>query len=265
MIEMLQATTEELQNIAPIASSTPLTRQHEAYAPQNIAILAMRIDSGDIQIESLSHKIINLYFQYMKSMQQKENLLALHAHHGHEAKWIIGKDVYLSDAESRTFNIDRLNHYYMAIDHTLLTTMEPFTRQAFEVALATGRIARDYGQSGIKIFKSIAELKTLTTGDSRLYTTKMYKNHHGDTLILFDRFGNHEEIARIANRNSELQILELPRYDYILSTAQTKFVAAQITRIEEEYHSIASTEWVDAPHDEEGADLLGSNPVANGE
>ncbi len=153
------------------------------------------------------HKI-HAYFQEQKQqlrLDLSRNLLGgyIEPH----IKWNIkGLNYKEDDINLVALNSNFYSGYYAVIAPDLKLDEKMLSQ--FQIALQKGFCKNKMGKNGIKIIKnSIVELKI--DEDSRLYTTQIYKNSAGKSLILFDKIGNHEEIKRLVREKKPLEIIEL--------------------------------------------------------
>ena len=219
---------------APIEPGIPL--------PGTMQALAGMIALEPHTIRSLSHKVVNLYFNHLKAEQHKENLLDLRARCTHDGKWIIrGHEYVFRDVEdTEVCRIEQLPSYYMAID----TEYNAENIVIFQKALHASRIARAHGQDGVKFIGGVVELKALAAGDDRLYTSEIYRNSHNEVLVLFNKHGNHAKVQQDAIRCSLNMIDLAPMRDVEITTpSQTGHdIEHEIARIDAEYLSILGSE-----------------------
>jgi hypothetical protein len=82
------------------------------------------------------------------------------------------------------------------------------TAPQWENALGKGVAEGAIGHNGIKLLKSVVELKI--NGGQRLYTTKLYQNDQGDYIAILDQEGNHKEVARKARETTLKIINDIP-------------------------------------------------------
>ena len=173
--------------------------------PTHIQDFVMMVDSGTINFDcfnshhNLIPKLQNAYYQYKNSQrinEQYEDVV------NYSTSWKIEGKEYRSEDDS-VYKLNSMHHCYATISSDLHYDDMTIANK-FKEAIAQSRIARSEGQSGIKIFDNIVELK-INDSDSRLIA-KAYQNIKGGILFVFDEAKNHKEIKRLVDVKSGLKL-----------------------------------------------------------
>ena len=156
---------------------------------QEKIILEPTNSSKDMEVK-FDHKKIHAHFQALKA----QRLAELSSFNSNLTRWQV-KGVSVSSNQTTVVKFIGLT-YHTYIDPKFESTE---SSDSFRSSLEKGFVTRARGQNGIKAFRSVFEVKN--NSDLRLYTNKVYVNSQKQSLLFFDRMGNHEAVKNFAAEN----------------------------------------------------------------
>lgn len=149
---------------------------------------------------------IHLYFQEIKK-KELSDLINTGPQDIEASQWLINEILYNTEKKDICILSDKFlpNHFAMIKPNL---NLDNDTLRRFQIALEKGLCTNKTHKNGVKFLKnSVIELKI--DDDRRLFTSCVYRNPQGKSLIIFDRIGNHKEIKRMAKTKSVV-IIDVP-------------------------------------------------------
>jgi hypothetical protein len=154
------------------------------------------------KIANLDPKAIHAYFQEKKKQSLKTPNRNSNAENDQE--WVID-DISYSSTDSSIYKLENKPGFYATISPKLLEKLGKKTQEQFINALHKGEASKSFSSNGIKFMKTLIKLKI--NDDFRLITNKLYKNHDGNYLIIFEEKARHKDVDK-AEAESCIQVVQ---------------------------------------------------------
>lgn len=212
MLEVMQIhpADEELEEVAQLL---PLELETPAIQPLT-KIEVLQFSEQEFLREWRSGKIKpglqKAYYKQLKQNQLQQEVLGsikqcFFQNQEKLESWVLPSNTVIENNQSQVYKVD--DNIWATIDQTTIRQLDFAYRIAFENAITKG-LVRPKGSNGIKIIGNLAELKI--AADTRLYTKIKYINDHRESIIIFDKCGNHEKVRKELNVNMQMVKLLVP-------------------------------------------------------
>ncbi|MFY9589688.1 tetratricopeptide repeat protein [Rickettsia endosymbiont of Halotydeus destructor] len=154
-------------------------------------------------IEQYDAKEIHTYYQRVKQQQLLEVSQKI-TNNQITTNWNINKQEVKKDDTIFIQKYKGLN-CFAKIAETIKNKLDNNLIDSFTKAIEKGITYCKTSVNGVKFLQNKA-VEVKIDGDMRLYTNILYKNSHGELLINFDHYGNHNEVENFANSH-HLEVL----------------------------------------------------------